>query len=265
MPTSQSTNKITIERRGQVMLIGINRPYIHNRVDPEAFRALARAYHDYDRDDSVRAAVLFGHGENFSRGVDVDAFTELARSGKPTALGDGELDPLGKSGRLTKPMIAVAHGDTWNMGHELFLAADIRVAAADTEFGQDEASHARFPGGGATVRFVRDAGWGNAMRYMLTGDHWSAADAFRFGLVQDVVPGREEALAHAIGIAERVARCAPLGVRTTLASAHLAVDPAEDAAYSELDAQYGALYRTEDFLEGRNAPVEGRTPVYHGR
>src|SRR5258708_6948807 len=83
--------------------------------------------------------------------------------------------------RRTKPLIVVTHGDTWNMAHELFLVADIRVASADTRFGQDENTHGRFPGGGSTVRFVREAGWGNAMRYMLTGDHWNAEEAYRIG------------------------------------------------------------------------------------
>jgi enoyl-CoA hydratase/carnithine racemase len=81
-------------------------------------------------------------------------------------------------------MIVVTHGDTWNMAHELFLVADIRIASADTRFGQDENTHGRFPGGGSTVRFVREVGWGNAMRYMLTGDHWGAEEACRMGDVQ---------------------------------------------------------------------------------
>jgi enoyl-CoA hydratase len=66
------------------------------------------------------------------------------------------IGPLGKSDRLKKPLIAVVHGDTWNMGHELHLVADIRVASADTRFGQDENTHGRFPGGGSTIRFPRE-------------------------------------------------------------------------------------------------------------
>jgi enoyl-CoA hydratase/carnithine racemase len=97
--------------------------------------------------------------------------------------------------------MVVVHGDTWNMGHELHLAADIRVAAADTRFGQDENTHGRFPGGGATIRFVRDAGWGNAMRYMLTGDHWSAEEAFRIGVVQEIAPTAAKALESGVDIA----------------------------------------------------------------
>ena len=170
-PQSPAT-KVTVERRGQIVLIGINRPDAHNRIDPEAYSRLGRAFYQYDHDPSLRAAVLFGHGANFSRGIDVDAYQVLAASGRSFASESESIDPLATKGtRLSKPLIVVVHGDTWNMGHELHLVADIRIAAANTHFGQDENTHGRFPGGGATVRFVREAGWANAMRYLLTGDH----------------------------------------------------------------------------------------------
>jgi enoyl-CoA hydratase/carnithine racemase len=66
-------------------------------------------------------------------------------------------------------------------------------------------------------------------------------------------------------LATKVAQCGPLGIKTTLVSAHLAIDAGEDVAYEKLDERYGTLYRTEDFLEGRKAEAEGRSPVYHGR
>jgi enoyl-CoA hydratase len=257
-------NKITVERHDQIVLIGINRPHIFNRVDPETYHALAKAYYDFDKEPSLRAAVLFGHGENFSRGVDVDAFTSLAKTGKPTAVGEGEIDPLGKSSRLTKPLVVVVHGDTWNLGHELHLVADIRIASADVRFGQDENTHGRFPGGGSTIRFVREAGWGNAMRYMLTGDHWGAKEALRMGVVQAIAPDPLSALETGMAVAQKIAACGPLGIRMTLDSAHLAIDQGDRVAFSRLDQQYGSLYHTEDFIEGRRADAEGRPPVYRG-
>jgi enoyl-CoA hydratase/carnithine racemase len=264
IPLNPNT-KITVERRGAVVLIGINRPGIHNRVDPEAFAGLAKAYYDYDHDASLRAAILFGHGDDFSRGIDVDGFRAIVESDKPRISSEATIDPLARrKPGLTKPLIAAVHGDTWNMGHELFLAADIRIAAANTNFGQDENTHGRFPGGGSTVRFVREAGWGNAMRYMLTGDHWTAQEAYRVGTVQEIAPTPASALNLAVEIANKVAACGPLGIKTTLASAHLVADPAEADALSKLEAQYGALYRTQDFQEGRKAEAEGRPPVYHG-
>ena len=211
--------------------------------------------------------ILFGHGPNFSRGIDVDAFAARLREANtspPASL--RTIDPLGKSGpHLSKPMIVVAHGDTWNMAHELMLAADIRIAAENTNFGQDENTHGRFPSGGATVRFVREAGWGNTMRYMLTGDHWSAQEALRMGEIQMIASTPEQALDSAIKIATRIAVNGPLGIKATLTAAHLALDQSEPVALSKLAKQYAALYGTEDFIEGRRAEAEGRAPVFTGK
>jgi enoyl-CoA hydratase len=256
--------KITIDRRGHVLLIGVNRPDRDNRFDPDAYYGLAKAYYDFDNDPDLRAAVVFGHGRSLSRGIDVDAFNALTQSGRRLELTEGMYDPFFKSGHLSKPLVFVAHGDTWNMGHELFLTADIRVASRDVEFGQDETTHARFPGGGGTIRFPREVGWASAMQYILTGDHWGADDAARMGLVQHVEDDRESAIAKGIEVAEKIAACGPLGIQTTLVSAHRAVDESEAAAFAELDEQYSALYRTKDFLEGRAAEAEGRAPVYSG-
>ncbi len=210
--------------------------------------------------------MLFGHGERFSRGIDVDASQAGVAAGQRTVSAADTLDPLGNSQpHRTKPLVVVVHGDTWNLGHELYLAGDIRIAAANTDFGQDENTHGRFPGGGATVRFVRDAGWGNAMRYMLTGDHWSAEESYRMGITQMIAPTPAAALDLGVSMARKIAACGPLSIKATLASAHQMIDPVETDALSRLGAQYSALYRTEDFLEGRRAEAEGRPPRYQGK
>ncbi|MGA8878796.1 MAG: hypothetical protein WB555_24855 [Candidatus Korobacteraceae bacterium] len=90
-------------------------------------------------------------------------------------------------------------------------------------------------------------------------------EAYRIGEVQQVAPTPEKALEAGIQMANKVAGCAPLGIKTTLLSAHLAIDPAEEAALSKLDAQFGALFHTQDFLEGVKAEAEGRKPVYQGK
>jgi len=261
-----ATATITVERRNDIALIGLNRPSIQNRLDPPSRVRLAEAIYQYEHDPSLRAAVLFGHGENFSRGIDVDASQAALVAGRRTLTGTNVIDPLGNSQpHRTKPLVVVVHGDTWNLGHELYLAGDIRIAAANTRFGQDENTHGRFPGGGATVRFVRDAGWGNAMRYMLTGDHWDAEESYRMGITQRIAPTPEAALEAGVTMARKIAACAPLSIKATLASAHQMIDPVEGDALSKLGAQYSALYRTEDFLEGRRAEAEGRPPKYQGK
>jgi enoyl-CoA hydratase/carnithine racemase len=265
VPLSSSAT-VTVERRGEIALIGLNRPFIQNRLDPPTRVRLAEAFYQYEHDQSLRALVLFGHGEHFSRGIDVDASQAAITAGQRTLNRPAVIDPLGKSTpHLTKPVVVVAHGDTWNLGHEIYLAADIRIAAANTRFGQDENTHGRFPGGGATVRFVREAGWGNAMRYMLTGDHWSADESYRMGITQAIAPTPEAALDAGVAMAQKIAGCGPLSVRATLASAHQLIDPVEADALSKLDAAYGALYRTQDFIEGRRAEAEGRPPRYQGK
>ena len=145
------------------------------------------------------------------------------------------------------------------------MACDVRIAAANTDFGQDENAHGRFPGGGATVRFVREAGWGNAMRYMLTGDHWTAEESYRMGITQLVAPTPAAALEAGIAMAQRIAAVAPLSVRATLASARHVTTPMEADALAKTGPTYAALYKTEDFLEGRRAEAEGRPPRFRGR
>jgi enoyl-CoA hydratase len=258
---------ITAERRGDIVLVGLNRPFIQNRLDPPTRARLGETLYQYEHDASLRALVLFGHGEHFSRGIDVDASQAGIIAGQRAAATAPSIDVLGNGlgPRRSKPVVAVVHGDTWNLGHEIYLAADIRIAAADTRFGQDENTHGRFPGGGATVRFVREAGWGNAMRYMLTGDHWSADESYRMGITQQIAPTPQAALDAGVEIAKRIAACAPLSIKATLASAHQYVDPIEADALSKLGAQYAALYRTEDFVEGRRAEAENRPPQYKGK
>ena len=262
--------RATVERRGPVVLIGINRPDVFNRFDPPTQRALALAFTGYEHDDSLRCAILFGHGDNFSRGIDVDAHQATLTQTPAAAPAPAPEDLVSYTGtngkkRMTKPMIVVTHGDTWNAAHELHLAADIRICSADVRFGQDENTHGRFPGGGSTVRFVRECGWGNAMRYMLTGDHWGAQEALRMGEVQEIAPNKDAALAAAVRIANKIAANAPLGVKATLASAHLAIDSGEPEAFAQMGKQYNALYGTKDFQEGRDAEAQNRPPVYQGR
>jgi enoyl-CoA hydratase/carnithine racemase len=85
------------------------------------------------------------------------------------------------------------------------------------------------------------------------------------GVVQEIAPTPDKALEAGIAIATKIAACGPLGIKTTLASAHLAIDSSQADALSKLNAQYGALYRTDDFKEGRSAEAEGRPPIYQGK
>lgn len=265
-PATNTQDLVTTERRGQILLIGLNRPTAENRLNPASYAALAKAYYVFDQDPTLRAAILFGHGKSFCAGIDAEAFAPIYAAGSTSTPAPQTIDPFGKlKPRLSKPLVVVAHGNTFNAGHEIFLAADIRLAAADTKFGQMENTQARIPGGGATVRFVHEAGWGNAMRYMLTGDSWTAAEAKRMGTVQEICPTRDDAMQLALKMASRIAACGPIAIKTTLASAHTALDANEDVALSELNGLRTEIYRTKDAKEALSAQAEHRLPTFEGK
>lgn len=264
MPDMPEETGITTERRGHVLLIGLNRPAKRNAFTPAMVGALGLAYAELDGDDDLRCGVLFAHGDHFTGGIDLAQFAPLMAEGgrRPP---EGALDPLGIQGpRLRKPMICAVQGFCLTIGIELMLAADIRVAASDTRFSQIEIKRGIYPAGGATVRFVREAGWGNAMRYLLTGDEFDAAEALRIGLVQEVVPLGQQ-LARALALAETVAAQAPLGVRATLASARLAISDGEQAALDRLAPDLVPIIASEDAREGVQSFIERRAAKFTGR
>jgi enoyl-CoA hydratase len=265
-PEAQSgPSTVEIERiEGKILSIRINRPP-ENRPDPAMLVDLGKALYRLDHDDELRVAVLHAAGRDFCHGIDAQAWGARLATG-PFVPGTQEfINPLGTVPPLrAKPLIVAVQGVTTFVGHELFLAADIRVAANDVVFSQGEVTRALYPAGGGTVRFPREAGWANAMRYMLTGDEWNAEEARRLGLLQEITaPGQQ--LNRAIELARKVAAAAPLGVRATLASAHRAIAEGEAAAYAALLPEFAALFRTEDFQERIRALRENRAPVYQGR
>jgi len=261
----QVTDTVAVERLdGDILLIGIDRPATENRIDPATLLTLGKALHQFDSDPSLRVGVLYGKGPHFMPGLDIPAWVPVFATGKFFPDDPDFLNPFNTIPPFRKkPLIVAVHGDTKFGGHELMLAGDIRVAASNTVFSQGEAARAIYPAGGATIRFVREAGWGNAMRYMLTGDEWSAEEAYRMGEVQAVTPPGEE-LKTAIGFARKVAAAAPLGVRATRATAEQALLEGELAAFAALVPQFLGLTKTQDFQERLRAFQEKRTPVFRG-
>jgi len=258
------TGNILVERRGSVLLIGIDRPEAQNRFDAPMLIGLGKAYYRLDHEDELRVAVLYGVGRDFSLGVDRGAFAAAQAAGQLPPKDPDYINPVGlKPPYRSKPVVIAVHGGTKYLGHELFLASDIRVAANDTVFSQGEVARGVFPGGGATVRFPREVGWGNAMRYMLTGVEWGAAEAYRLGLVQEVTPQGKQ-LDRAIDLASQIAAAAPLGVRATLASSRQALAADEATAFAALQPEFGRLLQSEDAKEFQRALEEGRAPVYRG-
>jgi enoyl-CoA hydratase len=256
---------VSLERDGHVLLIGLNRPEKRNAFTLAMLADLSRAYALLESDDSLRAGVLFAHGAHFTAGLDLVDVAPAIAAGTDLGPEDGR-DPWRLDGTWSTPLVAAAQGRCLTLGIELLLAADIRVAAADTLFAQIEVLRGIYPFGGATLRFPREVGWGNAMRWILTGDEFDAAEAHRIGLVQEVAADADAALTRAREIAHTIAdRAAPLGVRATLASAHRARDEGDAAAIAELRPEVAQLFGTADAAEGLKSFVERRAATFTGR
>ncbi|NVB78367.1 MAG: crotonase/enoyl-CoA hydratase family protein [Kofleriaceae bacterium] len=259
-----SAGTVSVERRGHVLLMGLDRVAKRNAFDLPMWDALCDAYAELERDASLRVGVLHAKGDHFTGGLDLPQWGAKFSSGA-WDIKAGGLDPLGLSGpRVGKPVLSAVQGTCLTIGIELMLATDIRIAARTTRFGQIEVKRGIYPVGGATLRFPREVGWANAMRWLLTGDEFDAAEAYRIGLVQEVVePG--EQLARAIALAEVIAAQAPLGVYATLASSRAAIPSAEVAAGTRLMPDLQPIMKSADVQEGLRAFMERRPGKFEGR
>ena len=263
VPANAKPGRIVLERRGDILLIGLDRAAVQNRLDAPMLIGLGKAYYQLDQDDGLRVGVLHALGPDFSMGLDVPAFQAAQAAGILPVKDADYINPFAFAPPFrAKPLVVAVQGGVWYGAHEIFLASDIRVAASDATFSQGEITRGLFPGGGGTVRFPREAGWGNAMRYMLTGDTWGAEEAHRMGLVQEITPVGGQ-LDRALEIAKKVAACAPIGARAVIASAHQAI-ASEEPALAAVRGNFVKLFATEDFQEARRALQEGRGPIFHG-
>jgi enoyl-CoA hydratase/carnithine racemase len=266
LETDMSESALIVEARGHVLTIGLNRPERRNAFDLDMFFDLARAYGELDRNPELRVGVVYAVGDHFTGGLDLPEWAPAFASGKFPELPAGSIDPFGldEAHRVRKPTIYAIQGICLTIGIELMLAADIRVATTDARFGQIEVKRGIYPVGGATLRFFQEIGWGNAMRYLLTGDEVGAQEAHRLGLVQELVePGRQ--FDRAMTLAHTIAQQAPLGVQATLASARLAKAQGDAAAIARLFPDLLPLMASDDVKEGIAAFMERRAASFVGR
>jgi enoyl-CoA hydratase/carnithine racemase len=259
--------EILTERRGNIFLIGVNRPAKLNGYTPKMTRELAMAYTTFEDDAALRCAVLYASGAHFTAGLDLPAMAPLLRSGEPS-MPTCFIDPFDlrtddRGRRRSKPLIAAVQGITFTIGIELMLAADIVIAASDCRFAQLEVKRGIMATGGATVRIAERAGLGNALLYLLTGDEFGADQALRMGLVQRVVAPGEE-LEQALSVAERVAAQAPLAVCASRANALRALEEGPGAAISQFRSVQMRLAQSDDAKEGVRSFVEKRPARFSG-
>ncbi len=264
--TPTTEQKISVEQRGHLLLIGLNRPAKRNAFDLEMLEDLALAYARLEDDDEIRCGVLFAEGEMFTAGLDLANVAPQVVEKGILSYSENAIDPLNLDGKRsrTKPVVAAVHGKCLTIGIELLLASDIRIASENATFAQIEIKRGIFPFGGATLRFPEVAGWGNAMRWLLTGDEFGANEALRIGLVQEVTAHGKQ-LEKAIEIAEKIAKQAPLGVRATIESARKSQTEGFSKAAEHLTPQILALFRSEDAKEGVQSFLERREGNFSGK
>ncbi len=254
---------INTQVQGHLLLIELNRPEKMNAFNRQMLTELAEAYTQLEDDPNLWCGLVHARGEHFTSGLDLGDVGPAVMKGENLFV-DDLVDPAQTIGRKrSKPIVFAVKGYCLTIGIETLLAADIAIAGADTRFGQIEIKRGYIPFGGATVRMVQRSGYGNAMRYLLTGDIFSAEEALRIGMVQEVTKG--DPYARALAIAETITKQAPLAVQATITSSQESLEEGPEKAMQSLLPVARQLMQTEDAAEGLKSFLERRDAVFKGR
>jgi enoyl-CoA hydratase len=249
------------ERRGNVLVVRLDRPEARNALSPALMAALVEAVHEAEADPAVAVVVLTGTGDRaFSSGMDLKAFA----AGDIGVVGDDTMRGFARllDGEVGIPIVGAANASALAGGLELLLGCDVVVASSEARFGLPEVKRGLIAGGGGT-RLGARIPLAAAMEILLTGDAISAQRAYELGLVNAVVAPRD-VLPVALDLAERIAANGPLALAATKELGRLAVtDPSRYAV--RLRERREAVFTSEDAREGATAFVEKRAPVWKGR
>jgi enoyl-CoA hydratase/carnithine racemase len=268
-PAATSTATPTLanvlyEKKGAIAYVTVNRPKVLNALNTPTWADLRTAFEDARNDSTVRGVILTGAGDKaFIAGADI---SELARASaieaeRSSRFGQDVLDLIENLG---KPVVAAINGFALGGGCETAMACTIRIAVEHAKFGQPEIKLGLIPGGGGTQRLPRLIGKGRALQLILSGEMVSAPEAYRIGLVNEIVPAAE-LITRAEAILRQIASNAPIAVKFSLDAVNKGLDTSQSEGFVLEASYFGLCAGTEDKKEGTSAFIEKRAPQFHGR
>ena len=254
---------VLYEKNGAIAYVTVNRPKVLNALNTPTWKDLRTAFEDARDDTAVRGVILTGAGKAFIAGADI---SELARvtafeAEQSSRFGQRVLDLIEDLG---KPVIAAVNGFALGGGCETAMACTIRIAVETAKFGQPEVKLGLVPGGGGTQRLPRLIGKGRALQLILSGEMISAQEAYRIGLVNEIVPAAD-LITRAEAILRKIASNAPIAVKFALEAANKGMDTSQGEGLLLEASYFGLCAATEDKKEGTTAFLEKRAPQFRGR
>jgi enoyl-CoA hydratase len=255
---------VLYEKRGAVAYVTLNRPKVLNALNTPTWADLASAFHEARDDAGVRGVILTGAGDKaFIAGADIGelAHLEAFEAQESSRFGQDVLDLIENLG---KPVIAAINGFALGGGCETAMACTIRIAAETAKFGQPEVKLGLLPGGGGTQRLPRLVGKGRALQLILSGATIDAHEAYRIGLVNEVVPAAN-VIARAEAILGEIAANGPIAVRLSLEAVNKGFEAGQGPGCALEAAYFGVCAATEDKREGTAAFLAKRAAQFHGR
>jgi enoyl-CoA hydratase/carnithine racemase len=255
---------VLYEKKGPIAYITINRPKVLNALNAKTISELRSAFEEARDDFEVRGVIFTGAGDkSFAAGADISEMandTPLTAQEK-TRSGQALTDLIENLG---KPVIAAVNGFALGGGCELSMASTIRIAAETARFGQPEVKIGVMPGYGGTQRLPRLIGRGRALQLILSGEIIDAQEAYRIGLVNEVVPGAN-LIARAEAVLNQFISNAPVGVKYSIEAVNKGLDTSLAEGFLLEASLFAICAGTEDKKEGTSAFLAKRAPKFQGR
>ena len=257
-------DNVLYEKRDGIAYVTINRPKVLNALNTPTWKDLRTAFENARDDVAVRGVILTGAGNKaFVAGADISELAHVAafEAEQSSRFGQEVLDVIENLG---KPVVAAVNGFALGGGCETAMACTIRIASDSAKFGQPEVTLGLVPGGGGTQRLPRLVGKGRALQLILSGETISAQEAYRIGLVNEVVPAAE-LIPRAEAILKKIGSNAPIAVKFALEATNKGLETSQGEGSLLEAAYFGLCAATDDKREGTTAFLEKRAPQFHGR